>query len=168
MKKIPPPESRPEGKLTRAEISRRYRERHPEKVREEGRKRKQRQRDGASDAERSTAAERARQRYWEDPERHRETQRQRDLALRVEFIAAYGGVCVCCGEDEPAFLCLGHVNGDGCRDRAATGGRNTGVIRRLKREGWPQDGYRLLCANCNTATMRGRTCPHQIKSEVSS
>lgn len=106
-----------------------------------------------------------RARYWENPDKYREAQRRRNDELRAEFLAAYGGRCECCGETEPAFLCLDHVNGDGYVDRAASGGSNVGVLRRLRKEGWPREGYRILCANCNTATMRGRTCPHQIRRE---
>jgi hypothetical protein len=36
----------------------------------------------------------------------------------------------------------------------------------LKRQNWPQDGYRVLCMNCNWATSRGRTCPHELKREA--
>lgn len=35
---------------------------------------------------------------------------------------------------------------------------------RLKRQGWPQDRYQLLCANCNFGKlMNGGVCPHQSK-----
>ena len=31
----------------------------------------------------------------------------------------------------------------------------------LKRQGWPKDGYQLLCANCNQGRARnGGVCPH--------
>jgi hypothetical protein len=30
----------------------------------------------------------------------------------------------------------------------------------LRRRGWPQDGYTLLCWNCNAMTRGGKTCPH--------
>jgi hypothetical protein len=31
----------------------------------------------------------------------------------------------------------------------------------LRRRRWPQEGYRLLCWNCNSMTRFGRTCPHE-------
>lgn len=34
------------------------------------------------------------------------------------------------------------------------------VYADLRRRGWPQEGYRLLCWNCNAMTRYGRTCPH--------
>jgi len=112
-------------------------------------------------ANRERLLSRFKEQYAEDPEPKREQSRRAAQKLRDEFIEAYGGKCKCCGETEPRFLCLDHINRDGVRDRATTSGRNTGVIRRLRRQGWPKDGYRLLCANCNMATAWGRTCPHQ-------
>lgn len=145
--------------LSRAEISRRYRERNKDRIQERDRERVR----AYYQKNREEILARLKRNYNADPEPRKEYARQAARKLRAEFLAAYGGRCECCGESEPAFLCLDHVNRDGVRDRAATGGRNTGVIRRLKREGWPRDGYRLLCANCNTATAWGRECPHQRK-----
>jgi hypothetical protein len=30
----------------------------------------------------------------------------------------------------------------------------------LKRQGWPKDGYTVLCLNCNIAKGATGTCPH--------
>ncbi len=94
-------------------------------------------------------------------DRQRQREYERSQALKLEMIAAYGGRCVCRGCDvtEPAFLTLDHPDGGGTADRKAAGGRDA-LIRKLKSEGWPQEGYRLLCMNCNLATKFGRTCPH--------
>ncbi len=82
-------------------------------------------------------------------------------ALKRDMVTAYGGCCACCGEKEIAFLTLDHVGGGGAKDRAESGG-SANVYRRLKRQGWPKEGYRVLCSNCNLATKLGRTCPHQL------
>lgn len=97
-------------------------------------------------------------------ERQRQKDYERSQALKLEMIAAYGGQCACPGCDvtEPAFLTLDHPNGNGAADRKEAGGRDA-LIRKLKEQGWPQEGYRLLCMNCNLATKFGRTCPHQLK-----
>lgn len=87
-------------------------------------------------------------------------------SLREEMFKAYGDTCACCGEAEKTFLCLDHIGGGGNKDRDLCGGRNTGVMRRLSKLGWPRDGHRVLCANCNAATMRGRICPHQTRKEL--
>ncbi|TMS00159.1 hypothetical protein [Nonomuraea basaltis] len=161
MKKIPgggPTESKP---LTRAEINRRYRERHKERLCEPERLRVR----AYYEANREVLLARAKERYASNPERGRERARRDYQRLRQEMFVAYGDRCACCGESEQEFLCLDHVGGGGNADRARTGGKNSGVLRRLSKEGWPQEGYRVLCANCNTATMRGRVCPHQKESD---
>ena len=102
-------------------------------------------------------------RYDEDPEKFRKAARVgqagRRKRLRDELVAAYGGRCNCprCPEINPAFLTLEHVNGDGKAHRAEVGSHSYADLRR---RGWPQDGFTLLCWNCNAATRFGRTCPH--------
>jgi len=82
------------------------------------------------------------------------------LVLRAEVFAAYGHKCVCCGEAEPEFLNLDHIYGGGKKERAKYGnGRNLWL--ELRRLGFPQGSYRLLCANCHQATRNGKTCPHK-------
>jgi len=81
-------------------------------------------------------------------------------ALRSEMLDVYGNRCVCCGEQEPAFLTLDHADNDGAAHRRETG--NTYASwKDLKAKGWPQRGYRLLCYNCNCGRERnGGVCPH--------
>lgn len=80
--------------------------------------------------------------------------------LRDEMFAAYGARCECCGEGRRPFLALDHAFGGGTQDRQKGGQR--GVLTRLKTAGWPKVGYRVLCHNCNAATIGGRMCPHQV------
>ncbi len=102
--------------------------------------------------------------YWDDPDRYREAQKrfgaERRKRYRDELIAAYGGKCACtnCPETDSAFLCLDHTNGDGKVHRLAVGSH---IYADLKRRGFPQDGYRLLCWNCNSMTRFGKKCPHE-------
>lgn len=88
-------------------------------------------------------------------------QRGRDArwVTRLAVIRAYGGKCECCGETEPKFLCIDHPNGNGKQDRDAGFG-GVFLYRRLMREGYPRDGYRLLCHNCNEAFRLIGYCPH--------
>ena len=99
-----------------------------------------------------------------NPELARQYCRDSRTRIRSELIAAYGGRCVCCGETAAAFLTLDHTNHDGKEHRAAFGGRGIAtsfqVYSDLKRRGWPTDGFRLLCMNCNFATRFGAACPH--------
>lgn len=85
--------------------------------------------------------------------------RDSNIRLRTEMIAAYGGECSCCGENHPEFLALDHLNGGGREERERCGGTQ-GILRRLKREGWPKDAYTVLCHNCNMAKQFYGNCPH--------
>lgn len=91
-------------------------------------------------------------------------------ADKATVITAYGGKCSCCGESEPMFLVIDHVNDDGAEHREAIGhGRTTDGRRKvgsgsiiyawLVKHCFP-DGFQLLCANCNMAKQSGG-CPHQ-------
>lgn len=109
----------------------------------------------------------SRRRYWDDPEKYRQSARESGVAsrtrLRAELVAAYGGRCACtkCPETNPAFLTLDHINGDGRAHRMKLGSH---TYADLRRRGWPREGYRLLCWNCNAMTRFGRTCPHEEES----
>ena len=93
--------------------------------------------------------------------------REHHQRLKREMVAAYGGKCECCGEDEITFLSLDHADGGGSRHRTAHG--NSRIIRDLRDAGWPRvteyGSLRLLCMNCQFGYMHGRTCPHQLKKD---
>jgi hypothetical protein len=108
-------------------------------------------------------------------DRHRELSRVHTAALRVanksKVIKAYGGKCFCCGESEPSFLCIDHINDDGASHRELIGyGRTTDGRRKvgsgsimyawLVKNGFPED-FQLLCANCNMAKQSLGYCPHK-------
>lgn len=110
----------------------------------------------------------------EAAERHRERARLGTAVLRaankLKVIEAYGSKCACCGETEPYFLCIDHVDNDGARHREEIGlGRSTDGRRKvgsgsimyawLVKAGFPE-GFQLLCANCNMAKQSLRYCPH--------
>ena len=81
--------------------------------------------------------------------------------VKAEVFAAYGDRCVCCGEDEPKFLTIDHVNNDGAVDRKKYG-RGPHLMRlSLRRRKFPR-GYQLLCFNCNCGKRdNGGVCPHK-------
>lgn len=105
----------------------------------------------------------SKQRYDTNPERARQMARESHARSRVrnraELLDAYGGRCSCaaCPETNPVFLTLEHVNRDGGAHRRQVGSHSYADLRR---RGWPQDGYTLLCWNCNAMTRFGKTCPH--------
>lgn len=80
--------------------------------------------------------------------------------LRELVFNAYGGFkCACCGEDEPEFLQMDHIDGGGTKHRNSLSS-SSGFYRWLKKNGFPP-GFQVLCANCNHAKGRLGICPHQ-------
>ncbi len=102
--------------------------------------------------------------YWAKPEnrtRLREQTRARKRRAREEVFAAYGGKCTCCGESRLSFLSIDHVGGGGNAHRREIGSNGGECFYRwLKKNGYPQDGYQVLCFNCNCATGFFGRCPH--------
>lgn len=96
-----------------------------------------------------------------------DTQRLINKRIRREskmmVIEAYGGACACCGETNPVFLNVDHINNDGAEERAKIkkwGGHSFYIW--LRKQGYPKDRYQLLCSNCDVGKYRnGGTCPHQ-------
>ena len=80
--------------------------------------------------------------------------------LRMSVLQAYGQQCECCGEKEPLFLTIDHINGGGNVHRKIVGG-GFPMYRWLKKQGFPK-GYRVLCFNCNCGRqLNGGVCPHK-------
>lgn len=91
--------------------------------------------------------------------------RERNHKLRLEVFEAYGGFeCACCGETEPKFLSIDHINNDGYQMRKdGEHGSGYGLYIWLKREGYPE-GFQVLCMNCQHGKARnGGICPHQTR-----
>jgi hypothetical protein len=82
--------------------------------------------------------------------------------LKMDLIQGYGGACTCCGETEPVFLTIDHVNGGGAKHRATFGSRYAGwyIYRDARDRGFPPD-YTILCWNCNSAKHILGICPHK-------
>lgn len=135
--------------------AKRRREANPEKVKAQKR---------VSD-QRNIAHVRAYQRKWN--QQHIVEQRvykaQYRWRIRLEAIAAYGGVCRCCGESAPQFLTIDHIDNDGAAERKGDRTRTgTKFYLDLRRRGWPRDKYQLLCFNCNCAKGIFGACPHEL------
>lgn len=136
-----------------AEYSRAYRARNADRYRE---KMTQRRRDLIANL---SPEELAAFRRKEADKSHR-----LNLILRAEVFAAYGGNrCACCGETEPMFLTIDHVENDGAKMRRegvhSRGG--TQFYQWLRKNGFPP-GFQVLCMNCNLGKHRnGGICPHQ-------
>jgi hypothetical protein len=95
----------------------------------------------------------------------RDSSTRRSREMRATAIRAYGGespACVCCGETQPAFLTLDHVNNGGRAHRREKG--NQGVYHELRKGGYPP-GFQILCFNCNMARGWYSSCPHDIEGD---
>ena len=80
--------------------------------------------------------------------------------VKSEILKAYGGMCACCGEKEPAFLTIDHTHGGGSAHRKA-GFRGWRLYQWLRKQGYPKRGYQILCFNCNCAKGSRGICPHK-------
>ena len=92
-------------------------------------------------------------------ERH-ETQRKYRYRIKEEVINAYGGKCICCGEQELMFLSIDHVKGGGTKLRKQGKDRAHSLRLRLRRESYPPD-FQVLCHNCNQSRGYYGRCPHE-------
>lgn len=99
-------------------------------------------------------------------ESERERGRNYWKRLRHEAIMAYGGyICACCGETEPRFLTIDHINNDGAAHRKTLKNRGASIFKWLKDNGYPE-GFQILCMNCNHGKAHnGGICPHQTTQQ---
>jgi hypothetical protein len=83
------------------------------------------------------------------------------IELRDRVYQAYGGSrCNCCGESNPGFLTIDHVNNDGAKFRKKHG---TGVqlYKWVILNNFPPI-FQILCMNCNWGKRRAPyICPHK-------
>lgn len=96
----------------------------------------------------------------------KEWRKKYHLRLRMQVIEGYGGICACCGEAEPLFLAIDHVNGGGHKERKEKRLAATNLLRHLIKSDFPPE-YRLLCHNCNMARGIYGFCPHEeLRNEI--
>jgi hypothetical protein len=93
--------------------------------------------------------------------------RRLQAVCRNQVFEAYGGYkCNCCGETEPLFLSIDHVDNNGAKERksGSYAGSGTAFYQWLRKSGFPP-GYQVLCMNCNVGKHKnGGVCPHQTAS----
>jgi len=80
--------------------------------------------------------------------------------MKLDMLEGLGNVCACCGEDNPVFLTLDHINNDGHTHRETL--KDHQIIAEARRENWPKDKYQILCMNCNFAKGHYEECPHKL------
>jgi hypothetical protein len=95
--------------------------------------------------------------------RHVADMKARSRVYRAKVFAHYGTSCECCGESNPGFLTIDHINGCTKEERKKQGG-GSGLYRWLIANGFPE-GFRTLCMSCNLgrASNLGGVCPHKLK-----
>jgi hypothetical protein len=150
------------------EAAARYRERNREKF-------NQRMRDWRA-ANREKSREQSRE--WRNRKLAKATPEEADLIRKAEadktrrvqaackdqVFNAYGGyICKCCGEDEPMFLSIDHIDNNGATERKSGlyRGSGTAFYQWLRKQKFPS-GYQVLCMNCQIGKHKnGGVCPHQ-------
>jgi hypothetical protein len=83
--------------------------------------------------------------------------------IRLQMIDAYGGKCVCCGEENKEFLTIDHIKNDGYKKRQEGEQSGAALYKKLRDQNWPKEEYQLLCMNCNFAKGHWGICPHQTQ-----
>lgn len=95
-------------------------------------------------------------------EKNNKWNRDKRLFLRKTVYDYYGNKCACCGETEPLFLTIDHINENGAEFRKKMKGSCTYRCHRwIINNNFP-DTVQILCRNCNTGKhMNGGICPHK-------
>ena len=101
---------------------------------------------------------------WQKANPEKKAAHQRAIRARkwAKVYEVYGSSCRCCGETEPLFLTVDHINNDGAAHRRQMGHKN--MLLWLARNNYPP-GFQTLCMNCNLGKARNKgTCPHEVKN----
>lgn len=85
------------------------------------------------------------------------SQKEKYRLLRLKCLKYYGDKCACCGETEPKFLALDHINGGGTKHRKGKGN----IIQWIATNKYPPL-FQVLCHNCNSAKGFYGYCPHKV------
>lgn len=103
-------------------------------------------------------------RYYERfPDRNLNCQRDTRSRYKTLVFDHYGRECACCGETEPEFLSIDHMDGGGKKHRKVIGQSSREFYKWLIDNNFPPN-FQTLCMNCNHA--KGRNggdglCPHE-------
>jgi len=74
-------------------------------------------------------------------------ERNRNHRNKLSTISHYGGQCAICGETNPSFLCIDHINNDGAEHRKL-GIKGSKFYRWVIKNDFPT-GFQVLCWNHN-------------------
>ena len=99
--------------------------------------------------------------------KHKTTDSKCKWKLKLDVIKGYGGKCELCGEDNPHYLSIDHVSGNGAEERRKGEGAGTNLYKKLRDNNYPKDNYRLLCYNCNCALGFNRITEEELVKDIS-
>ncbi len=85
--------------------------------------------------------------------------------VREQVFNHYGWKCTCCGESNPGFLTIDHINNDGCKELGKDGKTRvkggSAFYALIIKEGFPIN-LQTLCFQCNCGRGANRgICPHK-------
>ncbi len=94
-------------------------------------------------------------------QKHLSKARMRNFNRKMAAIEALGGVCTCCGEKNPEFLQIDHIDGGGGKHRREKKYSTSKLYYQIIK-GTIEHKVRLLCANCNQSIAISPTgiCAH--------
>ena len=91
----------------------------------------------------------------------RMAKRRHEENKKLVFEAYGGAICNCCGETQPEFLSIDHINNDGAEHRREIGNSGSRIYQWLRIHNFPE-GFQVLCMNCQTGKrINNGVCPHQ-------
>ena len=146
-----------------------YRERHPERVKETAKRSNKKSRDNRRAQNLCYKCNTPAAAGFTHCEKHLEYARDRWRQIRQEVLDHYGNKCACCGETMPEFLSIDHIHGGGnghrksLEENGMKKHHGTGFYKWLIDNNYP-DGFQLLCHNCNFAKGHYGKCPHELSS----
>jgi hypothetical protein len=93
---------------------------------------------------------------------HANIVRNQRLRIRLQTLYWYSDglmECECCKEKDIRLLTIDHKNGGGKKEMSKNHYKN--VYEYLYYNNYPENGYRVLCWNCNKSHGQYGYCPHQ-------
>ena len=109
-------------------------------------------------------------RYHSNPDYHHKMRNDSYKRVKLDVLSAYSKkdsgsdvpICRICGEKEILFLTIDHIDGRKAINEKRGNQKSDELYRKLRREHY-QDGYQVLCQNCNMKKEKQRP-----KTKVSS
>ena len=89
--------------------------------------------------------------------------RKQSAKWKKELMKHYGNKCACCGEIDPMFLAVDHIDNNGAQHRKEIGGVR--IYKWLIENNFPP-GFQILCHNCNLAKEFYGECPHETARKM--